>query len=221
MNKDDIMKYALIAAGAYAVYWYLNNYGSQGAVYSSTGAKVNASYWDGLFGTTTTATVTPIGSQPGSTTLTAAQQAQAACLPPNTWNAGTVHCDTPAPAPPAMTVAALRTAILNAAGVNAYSANAGYSLSADQWNYYQNTVNPPALTGSEFGSVIAALPAGVDRSSLTVDQFLSALLASGVGKGGLHGIGMGDIVPGGSRPSVPMMSFGGAFNAFPGKKGWS
>lgn len=235
MNKDDMLKYALIAGGAFAVYWYLTHYGSQGSAYDANGNKIGLTYWDGLFGSSAV-TVSPIGQQPGSTTLTAAQQAaanlvaqQAACVAPNTWNSGTSHCDTPAPA---MTVAQLRAAIQKAAGITDSSANtgsssgsAGYLLSADQWNYYQNTVNPPALTGAEFGAVINALPAGVNRSSMTIDQFLAALLASGVGKGGLHGIGMsgfGDVVPVQSRPSVPMMSFGGAFNQpFQPKKGWS
>jgi hypothetical protein len=59
---------------------------------------------------------------------------------------------------------------------------------------------------------------------MNVDQFLSALSASGVaGMSGMgYGTGMGDIVPVMSRPSIPMMNFGGAgFNPFPAKKGWT
>ena len=49
MNKNDMIKYAAIAGGAYLVYWYLTNYNSTGAV----SATNPVSYWSSWFGAAT------------------------------------------------------------------------------------------------------------------------------------------------------------------------
>ena len=105
----------------------------------------------------------------------------------------------PPPAAPTgpTTITALRAAIQKPAGLTDQSINNGYSLSMDGWNFYRNNVQPPALTAEQFGQVVAALPAGVDRSLVTVDQFLAALKASGV-VSGLSGLGAVSI-------AVPML----------------
>ena len=223
MNKNDILKYALIGGGAYALYWYVTNYGPQGSVNNAAGQKVLPSYWDTWFGTTATTTssgaASGAGSGGGSGTLTPAQQlaaAQAACVSPNIWNNSTATCGPPVQvnkdpgtvANKFSTYSALREAILQAAGIPDTVATQGYMMSADQWNYYQNNVNT-TLSAQQFGQVIASLPAGASRASLSIDQFIAALKASGV----LSGLsGLGDVVPSYSVPSIPMMSFGG--NAF-------
>ena len=51
MNKNDMIKYAAIAGGAYLVYWYLTNYNSTGAV----SATNPVSYWSSWFGAATPA----------------------------------------------------------------------------------------------------------------------------------------------------------------------
>jgi hypothetical protein len=211
MNKDDIMKYALIAGGAYAVYWYVTNHGPLGAVFAADGVtKVTPSYWDSWFGTTVTA---PVVTQPTTPVFTPVAQAP-----------GTPVIQTPpAPSAPALNLAQLTTAVLSAA-----NANANTVMNADQWNFYRNNIQPPALTPDQFGTLLSKLPAGVTRDAMTVDQFMNALYNSQVVpglSGGIQGMGMGmgmgDVVPVQSRPSVPMMSFGGGFNAFQQKKNWS
>lgn len=233
MNKNDIIKYVAIAGGAYALYWYLTNYGPGGAV--SAGS---VSWWSTWFGGTVAAPATTTGSGTGSgaPAQTAAQKlaaAQAACVSPNVWNNSTGICAPPAVTPPPTgpTIAGLKAAILQLAGA---ASTPGATFTIDQWNYYQNIANPPALTGSQFSQVVAAAMAqipGYVQSSyyMTVDQFLAALQASGVYPG-LSGMGLGmvvptnqgmgnvgNVVPVGSRPSIPTMGLGMSFgnNPFP------
>lgn len=196
MNKKDIILYASIAGGAYLVYWYVTNYGPMGAV--SAGAM---SYWDSWFGQSA-ATLLPVNQ--GTMPTGPSQQV----TPPVTSTTANPVND-------------LRSRLLAAA-----SAGASTMMNADQWNYYRNNIAPPALTPAQFGAAFPNMTA--DRGpNMTVDQFLSAINAAGlVGNAGMMGIGMGrgigDVIPVPSRPSVPMMSFGGALNpAFPSKKGWA
>lgn len=195
MNKNDIIKYAAIAGGLYAVYWYLNNYGPTGAV--SAGS---VSYWNSWFGT---AAAVAAPAQPAQPTGPVNQ-------PPAQPVLTQTNNPPPPPPPPKFSAyAQLREAIIQAAGLNDNVVTQGYVMTADQWNYYQNIVNPPALTGAQFGQVINALPAGANRNSLSIDQFIAGLKASGV----LTGLsGLGEVMSTYSVPSVPMMSFGG--NAF-------
>lgn len=53
MGKSDLIKYAMIAGGAYLAYWYITNNGPQGAVYNAAGNKIAPSYWDSWFGSAT------------------------------------------------------------------------------------------------------------------------------------------------------------------------
>lgn len=216
MNKDDMVKYLLIAGGAYAVYWYITSNGPYGPVYNAAGQKIAPSYWDSWFGTATA----PVATAPPPASTTLVPVATAPGIAPGS---ATPPAQQPAVSP-SVSMAQLRSALLQASGGDQTISTSSFLLNADQWNYYRNNLQPPALTPDQFGRVIASLPAGVSRDSMNVDQFLSALSASGVvGMSGMgYGMGMGDVVPVMSRPSVPMMSFGGAgFNPFPQKKGWT
>jgi hypothetical protein len=77
MKTKDLIMYAAIAGGAYALYWYINNYGPSGAVAVAGGP---GSYWASWFGTTattpvvtagTTTTSTSVDTTPATTTTTA------------------------------------------------------------------------------------------------------------------------------------------------------
>lgn len=209
MNKDDILKYVLIAGGAYAVYWYVTNNGPSGTVFQN-GVKVAPSYWDSWFGATA-AIPAPVATTPIQNPLVPVAQAPGVPPPPP---------PPVQPAAPTLNLAQLTTAVLSAA-----NGNASTLMNADQWNYYRNNIQPPALTPDQFGTLLSKLPGGVTRDSMTVDQFMNALYNSQVVPGltGIYGMGMGmgDVVPVASRPSIPMMSFGGGFNAFQQKKNWS
>ena len=52
MGKSDLIKYGMIAAGAYAAYWYITSYGPQGAVNDANGNPIPGavSYWSSWFG---------------------------------------------------------------------------------------------------------------------------------------------------------------------------
>lgn len=211
MNKKDIILYASIAGGAYLAYWYVTHYGPNGLV--SAGS---VSYWDTWFGasTPTTSTTTPLTDAQKAAAALAAQQA--ACVAPNQWTNNA--CVAPANTPPSQ--ADLVTKLLQAAN----APNNGIFMNADQWNYYRNIIAPPALTPAQFGTAFPELTA-TNRGTFTADMFVGRLHSAGLaGIGGMGYLsnGMGDVIPVPSRPSVPMMSFGGALNpAFPGKKGWA
>jgi hypothetical protein len=67
MKKDDLMTLALVAGGGYLLYWYLNNYGPNGAAFSATGVQVGPTYWQQWFGgTTTPAVAAPVTTAPAA-----------------------------------------------------------------------------------------------------------------------------------------------------------
>lgn len=99
MNKNNMMKYALIAGGAYLAYWWVTNYGPSGPVSDQSGNPIPGavSYWASWFGgaatgavtasstststalppnTTTTTTNTGTGSGSGSTSTTGTSSTQ-------------------------------------------------------------------------------------------------------------------------------------------------
>jgi hypothetical protein len=237
MNKNDIIKYLAIAGGVYAVYWYINNYGPNGAVYDTTGNAVQPSYWSTWFGTA--APVTP-GQTPAQ--IAAAQALITAQATGNQAAAAKAAADklaadqaaqvaasssaaiaaAQAAEAKALTGASLRASLMKAANVPE-----GSFLNVDQWSYYYNQIKTP-LTSDQFQTAFltpvwtganianATAPMPVDRAApLTVDQYLQKLGTVGLS-------GLGDVVPVGSRPQIPMMTFGGAFNSpFPTKKGWA
>ena len=231
MNKNDIIKYLAIAGGAYALYWYLTNYGPSGAVTAG-----GVSWWNSWFGgsvaapatTTTTTTTNGSGAGAGSGvpgTLTPAQQlaaAQSACVAPNTWNSLTQSCapavdytgtlvpayaaygpgDTTAPNTGAPST--VETAMI----LQNYGGNASDMLTATKWASYR----PMPLSTAQFSS---AFPGAAATTPMNLGTFMNALYKAGLAGVGMvvpTNQGMGDVVGVGSRPSIPTgmgMAFGG------------
>lgn len=67
MNKNSIITIVVIAGGGYLLYWYLQNYGPNGAVSVAGGA---GSYWASWFGGATTTTPAVTSSTTSTTTTT-------------------------------------------------------------------------------------------------------------------------------------------------------
>lgn len=198
MNKNDIIKYAAIAGGAYLVYWYITSHGPTGAV-----SEGHASYWDTWFGTQAQP------PQPGSNTGVQPGYPNQPAQAPQPGPAQPVLTQPSQPAPPTINqgVKAQIIAASNAAGANQPGSQiqGGYAI-PDIWSYFWQqvtgrTISTQQMTQAFQGSV----------APLTVDQFLAAI--SGVG---LSGIGV--IVQAPSAPSIPSMSFGGSFRK-PGMRG--
>lgn len=62
----------------------------------------------------------------------------------------------------------------------------GGKASAHIWNYYRNTLAPPALSVADF---VRAFPNGTDLNQWTLDEFLAAVKAAGLsGFGGLSAL---------------------------------
>lgn len=155
MNKNDYIKYAAIAGGAYLVYWYVTNYGPNGAV--SAGAE---SYWNTWFGVATVPTgmnTAPVPTQ---------QPAQATVIQPSA---------AVAVAPTGNTQ--LRTAMLQASSGNT-AITGGYAI-PDVWSYYFQQVSGRAITSAQLS---AMFPPGANGTGapLTIDQFLAALPSQGL-----------------------------------------
>lgn len=152
MNKQDLMKWGLIAGGAYLAYWYVNNHGPNGPVFDATGNKISLSYWDGWFGTAPQpATVTQM---PVQTQTTLPQQS------------------IPQTAPVVTAGPDIRTLIATQSAGDANMASG--TASAWQWNYYykQNTV---PLTDVQFN---AAFPD--PAQPITLDGFLAHIHGIGL-----------------------------------------
>lgn len=181
MKKNNMMTMVMVVGGIGVAYWYLTRYGPQGAAYNASGQQIAATWWDTWFG--------------GSAQV-AAQ---------TSTNTGTTTSQTPSGSttPPPSTTTDIRTRLLTAAG-------GVTQLNADQWNYYRNSLFPPALTPNQFG---AAFPVRVDpMPNMTVDQFLASLVGAGVnpanpnaGVSGIRGV-----IPVPAVPPIPSMSFGGS-----------
>jgi hypothetical protein len=172
--KNNMVMILAVGGGGFLAYWYMTNYGSGGAV-----ADGFTSYWDEWFGAAT-GTTPPAnqvtsgdgGSGGGTTTTT-----------PTTDTGGT-------------NVSSVRAQMLAQAAGNANMNDQG-KMDAHNWNFYRNQIDPPALSGEEFG---AAFPNGQDTVLITVDEFLTAV----------HGTsGLGYVTPSATRASIPSMSFGG------------
>lgn len=180
MKKDNMMTMVLVIGGLGVAYWYVTKYGPQGPAFNSAGQQIAPTWWDTWFGGAS-AQVTAPAPAPATTTQTPGGVTQ------------------PAPS----TTTDVRTKLLTAAG-------GVTALNADQWNYYRNSLFPPALTGQQFG---LAFPTRTDpMPTMSVDQFLSALAGAGInpanpnaGVSGIRGI-----IAAPSVPQVPSMSFGGS-----------
>jgi hypothetical protein len=94
MKQNNLITYGMIAVGAYAAYWYVTNYGPNGAVVDANGNPIPGavSYWTSWFGTSASAatqipTTTAAAQIPATTTTAVATQTSA---PPATTSNGTV-----------------------------------------------------------------------------------------------------------------------------------
>ena len=206
MDKKNILTILGLGAGAYAVYWYLTNYGPHGAVNNAQGVKIAPSYWDGWFGglVAPTNAMAPMQPAVGGTVnqfpsvfvqpqLPAPAQAQVPLTPSQIPAAGGGAA--------VVSVPSLRDKLAVAAGGTS-------GLNADQWNYYYNQLRGAPLTAEQFTAAFPGLTDTDRGPAMTIDQFISAI----------RNAGLGDIVP---TLSMPSMSFGtGAFGgAFRGP--WS
>lgn len=96
MNKNSIVTIAIVAVGGYALYWYLNSYGPNGAVSTFGGP---GSYWASWFGGTASV------SAPATTTGTPANTVSGSTQA-NQSPSGTSTSPTNQPSAPAMATAA-------------------------------------------------------------------------------------------------------------------
>jgi hypothetical protein len=80
----------------------------------------------------------------------------------------------PAPAPSLLSPAALIAALKSAAAGDPALKNG--TMNQDQWNYYRNTIAPPALTAAQLAS---AYPPG-NEVAITADQFVNQLHSVGL-----------------------------------------
>lgn len=189
MDNDKLMKYALLAGGAYAVYWYVTNHGPNGAVYGVGGVSTgNVSYWDTWFGT-----AQPVGTVSGQT-------GQTQTVTPGTPPAGSTVVIPPASVAD-QNYQAVKAKILSAATGNALLVNG--QMNADMWNFYFQQFAPAI---PDFNAIFVAH--GEDRNNMpymTLDQFLTAIRVAGLPvalKAGVSGVGA--IVPTQAQQSLPL-----------------
>jgi len=85
MKKDDMVMWVAVAAGGFALYWYLTKYGPNGAVTDSSGNPIvgAVSYWDTWFGGVAAGTA---GTVAGAATQTPAQVFAAVAADTTFWN---------------------------------------------------------------------------------------------------------------------------------------
>jgi hypothetical protein len=93
---------------------------------------------------------------------------------PTTAPAATVTAAA-APAPAAAPQAGLMDPATLIAKLKA--ANSSATLNQDQWNYYRNTIAPPALTGEQLAS---AFPVAGGEVELSADDFVARLHSVGL-----------------------------------------
>jgi hypothetical protein len=118
MKTKDIVTYALIAGGAYALYWYVTNYGPNGPV-SATNPSWWSTWFGGTAGTGTTAATTTTTTT-GTTATTTTTNPGVTAAPTTIVDQGGVSTDQ-----------LLAAASLPATG----------KLSASQWNWYYSKVS--------------------------------------------------------------------------------
>lgn len=160
MKKDEIMTWLIVAAGGLAVWWYLNNYGPNGAIATYGGT----SYWTQWFGgtaaattTTGTGTATPTSVDPNPgydywnpATGTWVATAGTGIAPTNLAPAGTAVT---VPASTSTTSTATITEPMappSSPGATALiTASSGQTaLDADEWNFYWGQVTGVTQTAN-------------------------------------------------------------------------
>jgi hypothetical protein len=225
----------LLAGGGFALYWYLTNYGPNGAAYDATGKKVNHTWWDstpfGAFdpnaqiyspatGATATGTV-PTASTPA--TVNAPSTTPVSTGIPTVYQGGG-NATTPGTitSPPTiapiassgMTAAAFKARMLQTA-IDTTTGNVYLNLNVDQWEWYRALFLPVSRPLDELIPIV-----GGDRTKLIdLDTYVAALTQIGL----FGPTGMGDIVPVPSLPSFRGSKFAGARiqrSSSMARKGW-
>ena len=174
---DNTTMLLVIGAGAVALYWYLNNYGPNGAITNSAGQVIGLSYWQTWFGgaTTTTATTVATSTTPVTSVTTPANPTP--ITTPQQPVVSQPSTTVPVTATPTNPIAATSsvdpaTALITQSGGNP---NAQYNV--DQWNYFSYQLGWPTLTPTQSGNVAAA--AGGDNP-MSVSQYLTAMQSAGL-----------------------------------------
>ena len=176
-GSSDMTMILVLGAGAVALYWYLNNYGPNGAITNSAGQVIGLSYWQTWFGgaTTTTATTVATSTTPVTSVTTPANPTP--ITTPQQPVVSQPSTTVPVVATPTNPIAATSsvdpaTALITQSGGNP---NAQYNV--DQWNYFSYQLGWPTLTPTQSGNVAAA--AGGDNP-MSVSQYLTAMQSAGL-----------------------------------------
>lgn len=221
MKKDDIFKWVLLIGGAVVGYWYVTNYGPNGAVFDSNGNAIAGaqSWWQTWFGGTvavaggTTATGTTTGGGTASTTGAPTSPVLAT---------STITPEQASGAPP---VSALTTALRHIPSAGTLQSSIIQSVMADStfWTNFQAAITGAGYTagqaqetmnfvqgqlqtnpgyipaGSTIQSVEAQLLANAVSQTLAFFGSASASAAQATTPGGapttLQLAGVGDVVP--------------------------
>ena len=160
MKKDEIMTWLIVAAGGLAVWWYLNNYGPNGAIATYGGTSFWTQWFGGTAAATTTtgtgtATPTSVDPNPGydywnPATGTWVATAGTGIAPTNLAPAGTAVT---VPASTSTTSTATITEPMappSSPGATALiTASSGQTaLDADEWNFYWGQVTGVTQTAN-------------------------------------------------------------------------
>jgi hypothetical protein len=194
MNKD-LIKYGLIALGAYLIYQYIQKNGGISGLFGTTAAAAGPIP---IIPTGTTASVPPLTSVlPTTPAQTIITQPSVTSTPASTpvgtlqtingqqyrWNGSAWLNQTPANPPPSTPTGSISQQMLNLAGTN--------SLDIDQWSYYFT-----ALTGKpspvDPGLIDPAVYSGagiVDRTTPTDVGTWLAIMQNQAPQLGLMGLG--------------------------------
>jgi hypothetical protein len=160
MDQKDLIKYGLLALGAYLIYKYIEDNGGVSAVLSGTPVTTPvlpaATGTAALIGTTP---AIPVATTPvGTTSKDAAGNTY-------TWNGTAWTMATQAPAATAPPAAVTAPSISQQMVAAATAAGVGTTLNLDQWSYYYQVV-----TGNAFPVDPGTIPPGIYQGAGIVDR---------------------------------------------------
>lgn len=201
-DNSQLITFALLGVGGYALYWYITNYGPTGPVLNAAGVKTSPSYWDGWFGASTPAVSATTQPAANPTTVTTTSTNGTTTTTP----IGTTATQTGPQWPNAPITQANSAQVIawlqNAANGNQFLVN--NQMNADQWNYFLNSIS--AFPLQSFDQIFFPNGRPSDPSQYpvyTAGAFVQKVIASGLS-------GIGDII------RVP--AGGGLGNAFSGRR---
>jgi hypothetical protein len=177
--KDDTLKIILLIGGGIAAWWYLTNYGPNGAV--SAG---NVSYWDTWFGTAaaTATSSTPTSADPnpgydywnGTAWVSTAGTSIAPTNPaPTTSTTSTTTTSGSTPTSVATCTAPMAPASSTGATALISAANGQTQLTADDWNYYWSQITGITQTTDLF-------PCNNRATLMSAQDYVNARAAAGL-----------------------------------------